>query len=114
LTFNHHDKSSALEVIVGETYDAIEDAVLAILAKTHRCSSMVENLHSGLRPYLDEQKSVSQKILGLLQFYLNHKPFMRGKHERLVNKKPAEAMTGKPHLPRLEMLGFARFKRQAT
>ena len=111
---NYHDKSSALEVVVGEKYDAIENAVLSVLDKTHRCSSMVENLHSRLRPYLDERKSVSQKILGLLQFYLNHKPFMRSKHERLVNKTPAEAMTGKPQKPWLEMLGFPGFKRQAA
>jgi hypothetical protein len=47
-------------------------------------------------------------------FYLNHKPFMRSKHERLKNKTPAEAMTGKRHLPWLDMLGFACFKRPAT
>lgn len=109
---SYHEQSSALETVLGEKYDEVENAVLDILEKTHRCSSMVENLHSRLRPYLAEQKFVSQKILGLLQFYLNHKPFMRSKHERLKNKTPAEAMTGKPHLPWLEMLGFASFKRQ--
>ena len=103
-----------MESLIGEKSDEIEDAVLAILEKTHRCSSMVENLHSRLRPYLAEQKTVTQKIIGLLQFYLNHKPFMRSQHERLKNKTPAEAMTGKPHLPWLEMLGFACFKRRAT
>jgi hypothetical protein len=102
-----------LETLIGEKYDEIEDEMLAILEKTHRCSSMVENLHSRLRPYLDERKFVSQKILGLLQFYLNHKPFMRSKHERLKNKTPAQAMTGKPHLPWLEMLGFTCFKQPA-
>jgi len=75
---------------------------------------MVENLHSRLRPYLDEQKSISQKILGLLQFYLNHRPFMRSHHERLKDKTPAEAMTGKSHRPWLELLGFACFKRPAV
>jgi hypothetical protein len=110
----YHDQSSALESLIGEKSDEIEDAVLAILEKTHRCSSMVENLHSRLRPYLAEQKTVTQKIIGLLQFYLNHKPFMRSQHERLKNKTPAEAMTGKPHLPWLEMLGFACFKQRAT
>jgi hypothetical protein len=111
---SYHEQSSALEVVIGEKYDEIEDAVLAILAKTHRCSSMVENLHSRLRPYLDEQKSISQKILGLLQFYLNHRPFMRSHHERLKDKTPAEAMTGKSHRPWLELLGFACFKRPAV
>jgi hypothetical protein len=84
----------------------IEDEVLLILESTHRCSSMVENFNSRLRPYLDNRKFISPKILALIQFYLNHKPFMRSKHERLVNKSPAEAFTGKSHKPWLEMLGF--------
>jgi hypothetical protein len=101
-----------LESLIGEKYDEIENAVLDILEKTHRCSSMVENLRSRLRPYLNERKFISQKTLGLLQFYLNHRPFMRSKHERLVNKTPAEAVTGKSHQPWLEMLGLAGAKRQ--
>lgn len=110
----YNEQSSALESLIGGQYDEIEDAVLLVLETTHRCSSMVENLNSRVRPYLDERKSVSQKLLGLIQFYLNHKPFMRSKHERLVNKTPAEAMTGKPHNPWLEMLGFECFHRQAA
>ena len=102
----YHERSSELETLIGKHYEAIEDAVLSILAKTHRCSSMVENLNSRVRPYLDERKFVSQKMLNLIRFYLNHKPFMRSTHKRLVNKTPAEAMTGKPHQPWLEMLGF--------
>jgi len=110
----YNEQSSALESLIGEQYDEIEDAVLLILETTHRCSSMVENLNSRVRPYLDERKEISQKLLGLIQFYLNHKPFMRSKHERLVNKTPAQAMTGKPHKPWLEMLGFECFQRQAA
>ena len=110
----YNEQSSALESLIGEQYDEIEDAVLLILETTHRCSSMVENLNSRVRPYLDERKAISQKLLGLIQFYLNHKPFMRSKHERLVNKTPAQAMTGKPHKPWLEMLGFECFQRQAA
>jgi hypothetical protein len=102
----YHERSSELETVIGKHYEEIEDAVLSILEKTHRCSSMVENLNSRVRPYLEERKFVSQKILGLIQFYLNHKPFMRSAHKRLVNKTPAEAMTGKSHQPWLEMLGF--------
>jgi hypothetical protein len=110
----YHEQSSALEIMIGEKYEEIEDAVLSILEKTHRCSSMVENLNSRVRPYLDERKFVSQKILNLVQFYLNHKPFMRSTHKRLVNKSPAEAMTGKPHQPWLEMLGFPSTSRLAA
>ncbi len=111
---NYSEGSSALEGLIGEKYDEIEDSVLMILESTHRCSSMVENLNSRVRPYLDGLKSVSRKTLGLIQFYLNHKPFMRSKQARLVNKTAAEAMTGKSHQPWLEMLGLAGAKRQTA
>ena len=71
----------ALESLLGLQYEKIEDAVLHILETMHRCSSMIENFNSRLRPYLDERKFMSQKSLNLIQFYLNHKPFMRSKHE---------------------------------
>jgi len=100
------EKVDELASFLGSTYDVIEDEVLLILESTHRCSSMVENFNSRLRPYLDNRKFISTKILALIQFYLNHKPFMRSEHERLINKSPAEAFTGKPHKPWLEMLGF--------
>ncbi len=99
---------------IGDKYEEIEDAVLSILEKTHRCRSMVENLNSRVRPYLDERKFGSQKILNLIRFYLHHKPFMRSAHQRLVKKTPAEAMTGKPHQPWLEILGFPSNTRLAA
>jgi hypothetical protein len=110
----YHEKSSELEAMVGQKYESIEDDVLTILANTHRCSSMVENFNSRLRPYLDKRKFISQKMLDLIQFYLNHKPFMRSAHKDLVKKTPAQALTGKQHLPWLEMLGFHCFKRQTA
>jgi hypothetical protein len=106
----YHDYVRELEGLIGEKYDELEDEVLSILDNTHRCSSMVENFNSRLRPYLDEKKNITQKVLSLIQFYLNHKPFMRSHHERLKNKTPAQAMTGKAHPHWLEMLGFTPFK----
>jgi hypothetical protein len=103
----YNTKSSELETLIGATYDDVEDAVLFVLETTHRCSSMIENFNSRLRPYLDERKMVTQKHLGLIQFYLNHKPFMRSQHKALVNKTPAEILTGKTHNSWLEMLGFS-------
>ena len=102
----YFEKSSELEALIGAKYDEVEDEVLRILEETHRCSSMIENFNSRLRPYLDKRKFISPKRLALIQLYLNHKPFMRSKHERLKNKSPAEALTGKPHKPYLKMLGF--------
>lgn len=113
-TMKYHEGACELEALFGLKYDEIENAVLKILENTHRCSSMIENFNSRLRPYLDERKFMSQKSLNLIQFYLNHKPFMRSKHERLVNKTPAEALTGKPHKLWLEMLGFTPWYKQAA
>jgi hypothetical protein len=109
---HYHEESARLETEIGNQYEAIEDAVLTILGTTHRCSSMIENLNSRVRPYLDERKSVSQKILSLIQFYLNHKPFTRSLHDYLKDKTPAEVLTGKPHKPWLDMLGFNGFQAQ--
>ena len=39
---------------------------------------------------------------------------MRSKHERLKNKSPAEALTGKPHKLYLEMLGSRLRQRQSV
>lgn len=111
-SMKYNKKSSELETLIGETYDDVEDAVLFVLEKTHRCSSMVENFNSRLRPYLDERKMVTQKHLGLIQFYLNHKPFMRSQHKAFVNKTPAEILTGKTHNSWLEMLGFSSWVNQ--
>lgn len=113
-SFKYNNEVYDIESIIGAQYDEIEDEVLNILETTHRCSSMVENFNSRLRPYLDERKFISQNILSLIQFYLNHKPFMRSKHDRLEGKTPAEAMTDKKMISWLEMLGFTRFKRPAA
>jgi hypothetical protein len=108
------EASSELESLIGSTYDEVEDDVLHILDTTHRCSSMIENFNSRLRPYLDKRKFISQKMLALIQFYLNHRLFPRSHHERLKHKSPAEALTGQPHKPWREMIGFERVLRKAA
>ena len=109
----YHVQSEKLESCIGSQYDQIEDDVLTALASTHRCSSMVENFNSRLKPYLDERKTITRKKLGLYQYILNHRPFQRSHHARLVGKTPAEALTGKSHLHWLELLGYQRFQRTA-
>ena len=107
----YHLRAEATEKRIGQKYDQIEDEVLTVLASTHRCSSIVENFNSRLRPYIDERKTLTKKTLGLYQFILNHRPFQRSHHPHLVGKTPAEALTGKPHPHWLELLGYQRFQR---
>ena len=109
----YHVRADELESRIGSLYDQIEDDVLAVLASTHRCSSMVENFNSRLKPYLDERKTVTSKKLGLYQFILNHRPFQRSHHLHLVGKTPAEALSGKSHPHWLELLGYQCFRRDS-
>jgi len=48
--------------------------------------------------------------LNLLQFFLNHRRFMRSESEERVGKSPRELMTGESHPHWLELLGFKRFQ----
>lgn len=87
------------------------EAVLEALKETPRASSLVENLNSRLRNYFFLRRSLGEPYLELLQFFLNHRCFMRSECEERVGKSPKELMTGKPHPHWLELLGFERFQR---
>jgi hypothetical protein len=110
-TLSYHNKADALVSRLGEQYEAIENEVLSVIAATPRCSSMVENFNSRLRPYLDARKQITSESLDLIRFYLNHQVFLRSQHDYMQGKTPAEVLTGKRHQNWLEMLGFQRFKR---
>ena len=72
---------------------------------------MVENLNSRLRNYFFLRRSLGDNYLNLLQFFLNHRQFMRSLKPERVGKSPKELLTGKLHLHWLELLGFKRFQR---
>jgi len=46
-----------------------------------------------------------------LQFFLNHRRFVRSDHAERVGKSPAELLTGQPQPHWLEMLGYTPFSR---
>jgi hypothetical protein len=47
----------------------------------------------------------------LLQFFLNHRRFLRSERPERVGKSPAELLSGSAHPHWLEMLGYVRFSR---
>lgn len=108
---SYHNRADALALRLGPRFEELEDEVLRVIAATPRCSSMAENFNSRLRPYLDPRKSITQKSLELIRFYLNHQIFLRSQHDYLQGKSPADVLTGQPHPNWLEMLGFKRFNR---
>ena len=110
-SINYNLKVIEIEKLIGDKYDLIEDDIREILEGTHRCSSMIENYNSRIRPYLSEMKSFSQIRLNLIRFYLNHKPFLRAANSDNKGKTPAEILTGKTLRNWIELLGFQSFKR---
>ncbi len=79
--------------------------------KVVRASSVIENINSRLRSYFFLRRQLGSKYLTLLQFFLNHRRFLRSEHPKRVDKSPAELLTGHSHPHWLEMLGFQRFER---
>ncbi|MEO0645538.1 MAG: hypothetical protein AAFZ17_05190 [Cyanobacteria bacterium J06650_10] len=94
----------------GKFYGVMK-AVEKALEKTPRASSMVENLNSRLRNYFFLRRSLGDDYLSTLQFFLNHRCFLRSEVPERVGKSPKQLLTGKDHPHWLELLGFKRFQR---
>jgi len=90
---------------------ALQEAVAELAQQTVRASSVIENLNSRLRNYFFLRRQLGPDYLVLLQFFLNHRRFLRSEHPERVDKSPAELLTGQRHPHWLEMLGYRRFSR---
>ena len=93
---------------MGAKCHAVFEAVLQAMAQTPRCSSMVENLNSRLRNYFSLRRQLAGEYLGLLQFFLNHRTFLRSRVADREGKSPKQLMTGQAHPHWLTLLGFGQ------
>ena len=107
----HWQRRAELTRNLGESFGAVEASVKAVLADTHRASSLVENLNGRLRGYFFLRRQLSQPYLDLLRFYLNHHRFARSQRPERVGKSPLELLSGQEHPHWLEMLGYSLFHR---
>jgi hypothetical protein len=89
----------------GRFYD-VSEAVAAVVRGTVRASSVVENLNSRLRNYFFLRRHLGPDYLQLLQFFLNHRRFLRSEHPERVDRSPAELLTGQTHAHWLELLAL--------
>ncbi len=101
-------KESALRERLHGRFYPIEQAVRALSQRVVRASSIIENINSRLRSYFFLRREIGAGYLELLQFFLNHRRFLRSEHPERVDKSPAELLTGQPHPHWLEMLGYSR------
>jgi hypothetical protein len=101
-------KEAALRERLHGRFYAIEQAVRELSKKVVRASSIIENINSRLRSYFFLRRHLGTGYLELLQFFLNHRRFLRSEHQERAGKSPAELMTGQPHPHWLEMLGYSQ------
>jgi hypothetical protein len=95
----------------GSRYGVVRAAVEELLGQVVRASSVIENLNSRLRSYFFLRRHLGEAYLTLLQFFLNHRRFLRSEHAERVGKSPAELLTGQTQPHWLELLGYTPFSR---
>ena len=104
-------RERALRSQLGSRYYPLGVATTELAHRTVRASSLVENLNSRLRNYFFLRRHLGPDYLALLQFFLNHRRFMRSERPERVGKSPAERLNRSTQLHWLEMLGHVRFSR---
>ena len=104
-------REAALRSRLGSRYYPLCAAAAEVARHTVRASSLVENLNSRLRNYFFLRRHLGSDYLALLQFFLNHRRFLRSERPERTGKSPAELLTGSPRPHWLEMLGYVRFSR---
>lgn len=95
---------------MGHKSFAVFEAVMQAMDQTPRCSSMVENLNSRLRNYFTLRRNIGGDYLGLLQFFLNNRTFLRSRIPERVGKSPKQLMTGQEQPHWLTQLGFGQLQ----
>ena len=76
-----------------------------LVRSTYRASSIVENLNSRIRTYMNAKRYVSGYFFPLLQLYINTKKYRRSEVPERVGKSPLELLTGE-HKDFYELLGL--------
>jgi hypothetical protein len=97
-----------LHAAMGRKFHEVWAAVSQAMGSTPRSSSMVENLNSRLRTCLTLRRHLDggKTWLGLLQFFFNHRRFVRSRCGERTGKSPREVMTGHNHPHWLTLLGL--------
>ena len=107
-------EATALEAALRETlrrrYRGVYACVQELSDRAVRARRLVENLDRGCGPIVPAG-AVGEGHLTLLQFFLNHRRYLRSEDPIRVGKSPAELLTGEPHAHWLEHLGTARSPR---
>jgi hypothetical protein len=90
-------REAALRSQLGSRHSSLSAAAVEVARQTVRASSLVENLNSRLRNYFFLRRHLGPDYLTLLQFFLNHRRFLRSERSERAGKSPAELLNASPH-----------------
>jgi hypothetical protein len=99
-------REAALRQQLRGRFHGLAAAVAAVARGTARASSVVENVNSHLRNYFFLRRHLGSDYWHLLPFFLNHRRFLRREHPQRAGRSPAELLTGRAHVPWLELLAW--------
>jgi hypothetical protein len=100
---------AALRETLRGRYHGVCAAVQELSDRVVRASSLAENINSRLRCYFFLRRQLGTDYLTLLQFFLNHRRFLRSEAPSRIDSSPADLLTGERHAHWLELLGYTRF-----
>ena len=92
--------------LLGNSYGSARQEFQRILDHTKRASSLVENLNSRIRVYMNLKRMVPEKYFILLKVYFKTRKYHRSRVPERIGKSPLELMTGKEYPEFLEALGY--------
>ena len=101
-----------LRAKMGGKFHIVFDAVALAMAQTPRSSALVENLNSQLRNYFTLRRQLGRSYLNPLQFFLNHRLYLRSRVQERVGKSPIQLMTGQAQPHWLTLLGLGPLQPQ--
>jgi len=101
-----------LRATKGGKFHTLLDTVSRVMTHTPRSSAPVETLNSRLRSYFTLRRHLGNSYLDLLQFFLNHRRFLRSRRAERQGKSPRELMTGQTHPHWLTLLGLGALQPQ--
>ncbi len=92
--------------LLGDDYITARQEFNYILDHTKRASSLVENLNSRIRVYMDLKRTVPGRYFTLMKVYFNTRKYHRSRVRERIGKSPIELLTGKKYPDFLEVLGY--------
>lgn len=90
----------------GSSYESARQEFCHILDNTKCASSLVENLNSMVRVYMNLKRMVPKKYFILLKVYFNTRKYHRSRVTERKGKSPLELMTRKEYPEFLEILAY--------